>query len=171
VLVTFSTEKVLILLFIGTIIGSDDKKIIIIIAISLVGIISIFVYFVTGISSKYPPIEEYNYSGTLNELITGLRNYAAVNNSVTFKIKDTTGNEESGYATYMSVELEDVEYNLKCEEDHDSNKAKTVIILVGLFDKRQNIGGYSKDSKDINALADKLYRDILISLKVNKVPK
>ncbi|WP_426587822.1 hypothetical protein [Mucilaginibacter sp. R-33] len=64
----------------------------------------------------------------------------------------------------MNIEVEDVEYNLKCEADLNNNQTRTVIILVDVYDKKQNIGGYSKDCKEINALADKLYRDILVSL-------
>jgi len=145
------------------------KAIIITIALALIGFISIFVYFVSGVSSTYPPIKQYIYSGTTDQLIVGIRKYTSTNLGVTFTITDTTGNKENGYATYMNIETKNVEYSLKCEEQNsDGNLSKTIVSLVFAYDRAKNVGGYSKQAKGIGALTDKFDLNVLKPLKDNQ---
>ncbi|MGF7072851.1 hypothetical protein ABIC84_000780 [Mucilaginibacter sp. 3215] len=37
----------------------------------------------------------------------------------------------------MNIEVEDIEYNLKCEADLNNNQTRTVIILVDVYDKNK----------------------------------
>lgn len=142
------------------------KTILITIGVALIVFIAIFLYFVTGVSSTYAPIKQYEYSGTTDQLITVIRKYASTNSGITFEITDTTGNKKNGYATYMSIEAKNIEYSLKCEEQNsDSNLSKTIVSLVGAYDKSRNIGGYSTEAKGISGMIDKFDLNILKPLR------
>ena len=67
---------------------------------ALICFIAIFIYFAAGVSSTYPPIRQYEYLGTTNQFIDGIRKYASTNSDAAFKITDTTGNKKNGYAIY-----------------------------------------------------------------------
>nr|WP_068886954.1 hypothetical protein [Pedobacter panaciterrae] len=85
-----------------------------------VGFISTYVYRVLSISSVYPPIKKYVYSGSANQLITGIREYVSINSNVSFKITDTVGDINTGYATRVDIEIKHqlhyITYNLQFEE-------------------------------------------------------
>lgn len=128
------------------------------------GFIAIFIYFVSGVSATYPPIKEYNYSGTTSQFISIFRQYAETNSNLIFKVTDTTGNATNGHAIYLEIEMSNVEYTLKCIEDK-SDTRNTAIWLVGAIDKSRNVGGYSKEAEGVEALVDVFDKDILASLK------
>jgi hypothetical protein len=141
----------------------------IIIPISIIGlaiIIGFFVYFVSGVSSTYPPIRKYEYNGSLNRFIIGIRKYALTNTNVKFKITDTVGDKDKGYAIYLEIETktnqDSIEYDLKCEENNSKgNPNLTIISLVEAYNKTQNIGGYSKKAKGVDSVANEFELNIL----------
>ncbi len=148
-----------------------SKSKLIILAISIIGLIIIigyFVYFVSGVSSNYPPIRKYEYIGSFNQLITGIRNYTLTNVGVKFKITDTIGNKENGFAIYLNIETktnqDSIEYGLKCEDNSKGNSNLTIISLVEAYNKTQNTGGYSKKAKGVDALVNEFELNILKAL-------
>ena len=141
-----------------------NKNVLIVIGLSCISIIVIFICFVGGVTSTYPPIRQYGYLGTTSQLVTDIRKYTLVDSDITFKITDTTGSEKNGYAIYMQIEAKNIEYNLLCEEQ-GADIGKTTVNLVGVYDKIQNIGGYSKEAKDIDLLVSKFASTVLKPLK------
>lgn len=144
---------------------STKKITLILFPIVLIGFIGAFIYFITGITSTSPPIKEYGYSGTANNLISSFQKYAMTNPDLTLRITDTTGNVSNGYAIFMTVRMKDIEYRLKFEEDNSSAKCKTMIKLVLAYDRSRNVGGYSKDAEGVDVLVDLFDKDILDDLK------
>ena len=131
-------------------------------------LIAFFIYFVTGVSYTSPPIRQYEYLGTTNQLIDGFRKYASTNSDVAFKITDTTGSKKFGYAIYMRIETKNIEYHLKCKEQYaDGNLSKITISLGSAIDKARNIG-YSKGAKGIDAIVDNFDSNVLKPLKNNQ---
>jgi hypothetical protein len=153
-----------------------SKTKVIILAISIIGLvisIGYFVYFVSGVSSTYPPIRKYEYRGSFNQLITGIRNYTLTNADVKFKIADTVGNKDNGYAIYLNIETktnqDSIEYDLRCEEyNSKGNPNLTIISLVEVCNKTQNMGGYSTKAKGVDGLVNEFELNILKSLKDNQ---
>jgi hypothetical protein len=145
------------------------KTIIIVLGLILVGFVGTCVYRVLSISSVYPPIKKYVYSGSANQLITGIREYVSTNSNVSFKITDTVGDNNTGYATRVDIELKHqmhyITYNLQFEEKKDGMIVKTSIELLGAYDKTGNIGGYIKEAKGVKPLVDVFESDFLIPLK------
>lgn len=135
--------------------------------------IGAFVYFVSGVSSTFASIKKYQYSGSINQLITGLRRYASNNPDVTFKITDTTGNRTNGYGIYMEVKMikdrHHFEYSLMCEKNDDSGMPDaTKVELVFAYDSTSNSGGYKKRAHGIKVLIDNFDTDFLVGLKNNQ---
>lgn len=131
----------------------------------LIGFIAIFIYFVTGVSATYPPIRKYSYSGTPDELIGGLRKYSSSIPDVTFKVTDTTGDVNNNCAFYVSIAVRNVEFTLKCEEHYSNDEGNTLVMLVGIYDRIRNVGGYSRDAEEIDVLVDRFLTDVLTPLK------
>ena len=129
-----------------------------------------FVYFVAGVSATSAPIKKYQYSGSMSQLITGLRKYASNNPAISFRITDTTGSRADGYAIYTAIEatknLHQLEYHLRCEEsDNNSEATTTKIALVFAYDATNNSGGYQKNGRGVNVLVDRFDEDFLPGLK------
>jgi hypothetical protein len=125
------------------------RKIIYIIpGLIVIGFIGTCIYFVAGVSSTFPPIKKYQFSGSVNQLLSGIKEYTSIDRNVTLKITDTTGNERNGYAIYMDVEVKgltgDILYGLKCGKSNDDGEpATTLIQLISAFNaKDYKIGGY-----------------------------
>ena len=145
------------------------KTLIIIIGLAIVSVVGVFVYFVAGISAVYPPIKKYQFTGSVDQLLSGIRHYTSTNPNVTLKITDTTGNMTNGYAFYMDVEIKESKrvllYNLKCEKDGDDG-SKTLIDLIGVFNERDyKTGGYSIKGIEVNNMANDFENNFLPSLK------
>ena len=87
---------------------------------------------------------------------------------MTLKITDITGNKKNGYATYITIETKNIEYNIKCEEDNSEiNSNKTALSIVGIYDKIRKTGGYSPEAMGISALIPAFDRDVLKPLRDN----
>jgi hypothetical protein len=139
-------------------------------------LVAYFIYFVSNVSSTYAPIKQYEYPGSLNQLISNIHSKALIDSSITFKITDKVGSKENGYATYMNIELESaqghIEYNIKCEETTASaNSHQTTISLVEAYDKTRNSGGYSKEAKGISPLVAEFELNVIEPLHVRHLYK
>jgi hypothetical protein len=147
------------------------KAIIIIIGLVLIGFIGTCIYFVAGVSATIPPIKKYQYSGSVNQLLSGIKEYSATNPNVSLKITDTAGNKEIGYAIYMDVEVKgltgDILYNLKCEKsDNDVEPAQTLIQLIGVFNtKNYKIGGYGIKGIGVKSMVKDFDTGFLVDLQ------
>jgi hypothetical protein len=145
-------------------------KLIILIAsiLGFVIIIGCFIHFVTGVSSTYPPIRKYEYIGDYNQFIYNIRKYTSTKSAVKFKVTDTVGSKDNGYAIYLELETivnqDSIQYGLKCEE-YQGNKGKTIISLVEAYNKTKNTGGYSKNAKGVNPLVSNFDTNFLTPLK------
>lgn len=81
------------------------KTIFITTGLASISFIAIFIYFVTGVSSVSPPIKKYQYFGSVNQLISGFEKYSSNHSALTFKITDTVGVFENGYAYYLTIKM------------------------------------------------------------------
>ena len=135
--------------------------------------IGAFVYFVSGVSETSAPIKKYQYSGSINQLINGLRRYASANPNMTFKVTDITGSRTNGYAIYTDIKMikdqHHFEYSLKCEKNsEDSAPAITKAELVFAYDSTSNTGGYGAGAQGIKVIIDNFDNDFLVGLKNNQ---
>jgi hypothetical protein len=111
-----------------------------------------FVYFVSGVSSTFPPIKQYEFNGNVKQLITGIKSFVSRNSSMKFYLTDTTGNENNGYAYYATLRINDsLEYNLKFE-DQDDNILKIDVALIFAYNNINNKGGYSDKAQGIGSI-------------------
>jgi hypothetical protein len=132
------------------------NTLIVVVGIVLLGLISVWIYFVGGVSAVYPPIKKYEYVGTTNQLLLDIQQNNLSNTSIVSHITDTVGTKENGYAFYMSIEIKNNEmnvlYDIKCQEE---NGEKTEIKLVSVNDRTNNIVGYQLEDKGVKALVKK----------------
>jgi hypothetical protein len=147
------------------------KAIIVIAGLVLMGFIGTCMYFVAGVSSTFPPIKKYQFSGSVNQLLSGIKEYTAINPNVSLKITDTTGNEENGYGIYIDIVVKglkgDILYNLKCEKSNDDGEpAKTLIHLIGVFNtKNYKIGGYGNEGTGVKDMVKDFDTGFLLDLQ------
>ena len=146
----------------------------IIIGLVLASIIGTCIYFVAGVSSTFPPIKEYEFSGSVDQLLAGIREYTILNPNAKLTITDTTGGKENGYGIYMDVELKKdtslLLYNLECEKiDQNNNPPKTLIKLIGAFNKHNyKVGGYGIKGIGVKGMIDDFEIEFLMRLKRQK---
>lgn len=149
----------------------------IIIAVIVALVIGGFIYFVAGVSSTSAPIKRYEYSGSINQFVTAIKNYASTNPNVSVKITDTVGDRKADYGIYISIDMkinkDSISYNLECEKS-DGATNKTTIQLVEAYNKTRITGGYIKDAKGVKPLVDDFESDFLTPLKnkqnINVIP-
>ena len=140
--------------------------------LSLVAVVAIFIHFINGISSTYPPIEKYQYSSNFSQFVKDLNKLSSMNKDISFKIKDTTGDNETTFAFYIKIEIRDkknyFQYDLKFEQFNLDNQLNTnnIIKVTGIFDKIKNIGGYSKDFKGYEGIMAVFDSSILRPLNI-----
>ncbi len=148
-----------------------SKIIYIIPGLILIGFIGICIYFVAGVSSTFPPIKKYEFAGSVNDLLSGIKKYNADNPNVTLIITETTGNKDNGYGIYMDIEIKsvtsDIVYNLECEKNNnDGEAAKTLIQLIGAFNtKNYKIGGYGIKGTGVKNMVKDFDEGFLVKLQ------
>jgi hypothetical protein len=148
-----------------------SKIIYIITGLILIGFIGTCIYFVAGVSSTFPPIKKYEFTGRVNDLLSGIKKYNADNPNVTLKITDTTGNKDNGYGIYMDIEIKsvtsDIVYNLECEKNNnDGEAAKTLIQLIGAFNaKNYKTGGYGINATGVKNMVKDFDEGFLVNLQ------
>ena len=139
------------------------------IGLSILIFIGVLGYFTSGVSSVTPPIKQYQYIGTVDELISGFKKYSETHANLTFNITDTVGNQDNGYAYYMTIALmkdkHNITYRLKCEQNKGDKTARTNVDLVLAFDETNKTGGYQKKSKGVEPLVNNFDVNFLTPLR------
>ncbi|NEU07779.1 hypothetical protein GZH53_05600 [Flavihumibacter sp. R14] len=141
-----------------------------ILGLAFLTFIGLLIYFVGGISSVYPPIQKYEYSGNVTKLVQGIKDYVLADTSVTYEITDAVGNNDHGYAIFMTIKLtsnsKDLLYDLKIQDDNNINDGtKSEIALVGAHNLSNTTGGYRIVDPEVKALVDNFNTYFLVSLK------
>ncbi|WP_426669071.1 hypothetical protein ACPPVU_22965 [Mucilaginibacter sp. McL0603] len=130
----------------------------------LLGFVGTCVYFVGGVSATYPPIKEYKFSGSIEQIGQFLQFFSESNPYLTYKIsiRDSSNLDVS----YRDIEIKlkdsskNFSYALVCEENDD--KSETIIKLVDAFNETNNIGGYSIESQGVKELLKHFESDFII---------
>ena len=94
------------------------KIILVITGLIVVGFVGTCIYFVGGVSATIPPIKKYEFSGSVDQLLSGIQKFALTDSDITFQITERTGNKQNGYGTYFDIKIKIdtsiMEYNLEC---------------------------------------------------------
>ncbi|MFC4232464.1 hypothetical protein ACFOW1_11210 [Parasediminibacterium paludis] len=145
-----------------------DRKIIIF--STLAGIIFIIItiaYCVSQTSAVYPPMKEYKFLFTKDELGDRIINIDRDDNNLSFKITDTTGTSIDDVKYYANLHLTSgttlYEFHLFYKE---LDKTSSIIGITGAFDNTHKLGGYIKNSETIKNLID-----IFENKFINKIDK
>lgn len=147
------------------------KIVIIIVVLAAIGFVGSCLYLVAGVSATIPPIKKYEFSGTVDQLLSGIRKYAFADTTVTLKIIDTTGDKNTGYGIEMDIEIKSDKhiliYNLKCEKNNGDYKTdNTLIQLIGAFNKKDhNVGGYGIKGVGVSKMVNEFDTVFLTKLK------
>ena len=127
------------------------SKILLVFAIiGVIGIVGIL-WFVHGMTYRAPvnPMKIYEYSGSLNQLISGLKD----NPDITIKNKETVGSSENGYATYMTVVIKYrmyfISYEFRLEEEKKRGKGYVQLVKLLSVGKRTDLT--TEELKDAGA--------------------
>lgn len=129
------------------------RKIIICGGIALLFVIGMFIYFTSGVSSLYPPIKEYEYSGNMNQLISGIQDFTSRNSNIIFTITDTVGSSDYKYGLYFEIRIKDNNRNISYELKYENNNRKlSKIKLIGAHDETNKRGGYKINEPEVKAL-------------------
>lgn len=144
------------------------KILIIILTLIVILIVGAFIFFVSGVSAVSDPIKKYEYSGNIDQLLSGVRKLTLRNPNVGFKITDTTGGY-SNTAIYLTINIKndnkDIEYGWKCEKNNNDTKSTTIISLVEAYDITNNSGGYIAEGKGVQPLVKVFESILLVPLK------
>jgi hypothetical protein len=138
------------------------------ISIALLIVVGIFIYFVSGISYVYPDIKQYEFNEGMKQFKNKLVMFTSQNKKVSFSINDTTGNKNDGYAYYYTVNFDNNEYDLKCEEKEFQNSIKTEISIVGAHNFKKRLGGYRIGDDGVKNLVNVFDEEIIKGLNVNQ---
>ncbi|MBD80850.1 MAG: hypothetical protein CL840_18180 [Crocinitomicaceae bacterium] len=135
------------------------KTILGIVIVGLMVIIGGWLILIGYFTYVYPPIEEYEYEGLEIQLIENL-NLIQSTYEYQFGLKDTTGEYPNNYSVHFSILDSDscsyqLAYSMKFQESIE-------ISLIGVFDLKNNKGGYSNsDDKTIDILQHKFEEGLL----------
>jgi hypothetical protein len=121
------------------------------------GFVGSCIYFVGGISATSPPIKTYEYSGTTSQFASNIKAFVTRTPDIFYKIDDTIGNSENGYAENMTIKDstngKKIEYGLRYEKIGDDKKRpKTKISLFSIFGEDYKTGGYTMKGPGITPL-------------------
>lgn len=110
----------------------------------------------------YPPIKEYNFKGSENELIENLN---SLKTNYQVLITDTTGQYPDDYNIYFDIiEADSCAYHLKYSID---GEVQIKISLIGVFDLLNSIGGYSNSEEEIILiLKNKFERELIEKITI-----
>jgi len=147
------------------------KIILVVIGLIVVGFVGTCIYFVAGVSATIPPIKKYEFSGNVDQLLTGIQKFTSTNSGITFQITDKTGNKENGYGTYFDIKIKIdtsiLEYNLECEKSSKRDDTiKTLIQLIGAHNEMNySVGGYGINGVGVKPMVKDFEIRFLAKLK------
>jgi hypothetical protein len=144
------------------------KKRLKIIAIIIAGLCAIAVvgrmfYMVICISCTSPPIQKYEFQGSVADLDSSLQNFAMSNPAITYKFsrRDSSAEEDNGDRD-LEIELKKdtstISYGLVC----DQNENTTDIEVVSAFIKNSINGGYVAEAPGVKKLMNVFEKDFLV---------
>jgi hypothetical protein len=122
-------------------------------------------YFVGGVSATYAPIKIYDYAGSKDKFETGIRNLTNDHKYISYKITDTVGTREDGYAYYSNITLNRSSNRIEYGVKYEMIKDKLEIRLVEAIDLTNLKGGYSKKAAGLDPLLKEFNLEILNRLK------
>ena len=128
----------------------------------LVGFVGRCLYMVLCISCTSPPIQTYQFQGSVASLDSLLRNFAMSNPGITYKFsrRDSSAEKDDGYRD-LEIELKKdtstISFGLVC----DQNGNKTDIEVVSAFIKNSINGGYVAEAPGVKKLMNVFEKDFL----------
>jgi hypothetical protein len=138
-----------------------------ILVVTVVIVVSMFVWFVSGVTATIPPIKTYKYIGKPKLLVSDLKMYEATNKYLSVDIIDTLIDEQNTFGYEMIVKYErkgdTLRYHLKCVEDQQSNT--TTVELIGAHDLNNDTGGYGLEARGMDILLSDFDTYLVDSLK------
>ena len=136
---------------------------IIVAGLCLVGFVGRCFYMVLCISCSYPPIQTYEFNGSVADLDSSLQNFAVANPAITYKFsrRDSSAEEDNGDRD-LEIELKKdtstVSYGLVCEQ----NENTTDVEVVSAFIKNSINGGYVAEAPGVKKLMNVFAKDFLV---------
>jgi len=122
-------------------------------------------YMVACISCTIPHIKDYKCAGTVNGFEIALKSLANNHRNITYKIRDTVGTKDVGFAYDIDINLTDSVnsflYNIRCE---GSPGGKLAVGLIGAFDLNHKKGGYGLKANGIEEVLRVFDTNILTPL-------
>lgn len=116
---------------------------VIVVCICLAGIfVYVAIYFVAGISDTFPPIRVYNCSGTVTEFEAGIDKISKNEKGITYKITDTVGSKDVGFATHMTLVITSVKRSIEYDIKYENNYNQIKLALIMANDRASKLGGY-----------------------------
>ena len=131
--------------------------------------LGVVVYFVGGVSRQTPPIQSYEYQGSISEFVSDISSYTKLRSNGKYFITDTVGNIKDDYAIRLTIELitnnDSIEFDLKIEPQDEVGSTKTNVYLTMAYNKTKISGGYQAGSAGIKPLVDFFNSDFLPNIK------
>jgi len=150
------------------------KIILVITGLIVVGFVGTCIYFVGGVSATIPPIKKYEFSGSVDQLLSGIQKFALTDSDITFQITERTGNKQNGYGTYFDIKIKIdtsiMEYNLECEKSSKGKDVvKTLIQLIGAHNEMNYaVGGYGINGTGVKSMVKDFEIQFLGKLKIQQ---
>ncbi|MFC1224439.1 hypothetical protein ACFE6N_11560 [Pedobacter sp. BG31] len=146
------------------------KILIAIYSVIILTALGIVAYFVGGISQQTAPIQDYEYQGSIDELVTDIDKYIKSKPFGKYYITDTVGDISDDYAIRTTIELKVnrdlIEFELKVEPQNKTVKPiKTNVYLTKAYNKTKISGGYQAESVGIKPLVDFFNSNFVPSIK------
>ena len=140
------------------------KIIAIIIGLILVGLIGRCFYMIACISCTYPPIKEWAYHGSVDQLGSSIQKFIVSNPAVSVKIsrRDSSSLEDNGdrdMEIKIKKDTSNLTYGLVCDQGTNNTEIK----LVSAF-RNNKYGGYTGDAPGVKELLNDFENDFLVKL-------
>jgi hypothetical protein len=132
-------------------------------SLCLLAVVGRFFYMVLCISCTYPPIQTYEFQGSVDDLDSSLRNFAMANSAITYKFsrRDSSAEKDDGYRD-LDIELKKdtatISYGLVCHQ----NENTTDVEVVSAFIKNSINGGYVAEASEVKKLMNVFEKDFLV---------
>ncbi|MBB6610119.1 hypothetical protein H7F15_03630 [Pontibacter sp. Tf4] len=130
------------------------------------------IYFATQLSATYAPLKSYRFSMTTEELQERLFQVVDTNPNMTLNLSDSTGTDKENRHYHADIlikgETEEYEFSISyyTKDGLWKNNDKSVVSLVGAFDRVNRTGGYKIDNTDIEKLITVFENQV-----INKIDK
>jgi len=142
------------------------KVIAIVIGGILVALAGKCVYMILCISCTFPPIKEYQYQGSIDQLGRSIQKFTLSNPGVTYKFsrRDSSARVDNGDRDLVIGIKKDtsiISYEFVCE----GSKNKTELKLVGAHGRNDAYGGYTINAPGVKDLLNNFENSFLVRLE------